>query len=240
MSMINLARTLVKMGYLNDERLLKALTMIDRKYFVEKDLSSSAYIDRVCVSFYERGKILSTSTQPSLLVSMIESLNLENYHRVLEIGTGTGFCACVLGKFLDKGSVLSVEINPDVAERARINISMYNLDNVKVITGDGREGFIEGAPYDAVISTVALDGMSSVLFEQMKTGARAAIPVFRDYRNTPVFLFEKDGETSFSAYEIIPAVFMTVEEIKADPLYMHSSFRATVSQGSIKEITSDR
>lgn len=72
MSMINLARTLVKMGYLNDERLLKALTMIDRKYFVEKDLSSSAYIDRVCVSFYERGKILSTSTQPSLLVSMIE------------------------------------------------------------------------------------------------------------------------------------------------------------------------
>ncbi len=159
---------------------------------------------------------------------------------MLEIGTGTGFCACVLGKFLDRGSVLSIEINPDVAEKARVNISMYDLDNVKVITGDGREGFIEGAPYDAVISTVALDGMSFVLFRQMKLRARAAIPVFRDYRNTPVFLFEKDGETSFSAYEIIPAVFMTVGEIKADPLYRFSSFRAIVTRESIKEIMSDR
>ncbi len=240
MSMVNLARTLAKMGYLNDERLFEALTMIDRRYFVEKDLVSAAYSDRVCISFYERGKILSTSTQPSLLVSMIESLCLENHYRVLEIGTGTGFCACVLGKFLDRGSVLSIEINPDVAEKARVNISMYDLDNVKVITGDGREGFIEGAPYDAVISTVALDGMSFVLFRQMKLRARAAIPVFRDYRNTPVFLFEKDGETSFSAYEIIPAVFMTVGEIKADPLYRFSSFRAIVTRESIKEIMSDR
>ena len=240
MSMVNLARTLAKMGYLNDERLFEALTMIDRRHFVEKDLVSAAYSDRVCISFYERGKIVSTSTQPSLLVSMIESLCLENHYRVLEIGTGTGFCACVLGKFLDRGSVLSIEINPDVAEKARVNISMYDLDNVKVITGDGREGFIEGAPYDAVISTVALDGMSFVLFRQMKLRARAAIPVFRDYRNTPVFLFEKDGETSFSAYEIIPAVFMTVGEIKADPLYRFSSFRAIVTRESIKEIMSDR
>jgi protein-L-isoaspartate(D-aspartate) O-methyltransferase len=238
--MVNLARTLARTGYLHDERLFEALTVIDRIHFVEKDLASTAYSDRVCISFYERGKILSTSTQPSLLVSMIESLSLENYYRILEIGTGTGFCACVLGRFLDRGSVLSIEINPDVAERARVNISMYNLSNVKVITGDGREGFIEEAPYDAVISTVALEGMSFALFRQMKTGTRAAIPVFRDYRNTPVFLFEKDSETSFSAYEIIPAVFMTVGEIKADPLYIHSSFRAAVSRESIKEIPSDR
>jgi protein-L-isoaspartate(D-aspartate) O-methyltransferase len=227
---------LKRAGYLTDSRLESALMELDRRDFVSPEVADEAYSDRALVSLASSGKICSTSTQPSLLISMIEELKLHEDHKVLDLGTGTGFCACLLGKMLTKGSVVSMETDKTVASIASRNLRRYHLSNVRIVIGDGRYGCKEEAMYDAMISTVALPGITVELFNQMKIGARSIVPIHRSYMNTPVFLFKKLDEITLRAEIRTGAVFMVVENSKPDPLYSDNEFSLELREGRFRKL----
>lgn len=227
---------LKKTGYLTDPRLESALMELDRRDFVSPEVADEAYSDRALVSLASSGEICSTSTQPSLLISMIEELKLDEEDKVLDLGTGTGFCACLLGKTLKNGSVISVETARTVASIASENVRRYCLSNVRIVIADGRFGFKDEAPYDAIISTVALPGITVELFNQMKIGARSIIPIHRSYMNTPVFLFEKTDEVTLRAVIRTGAIFMVVKDSKPDPLYSDNKFSLELREGRFRKV----
>lgn len=236
MSMKELVSQLIESGHLRDPRLIEALEKTDRRAFLPKEIQRYAYYDSALVSYSDGREVLSTSTQPSLHVSMLESLDLKTRDRVLEIGTGTGFGSCLLARLLEGGRVVSLEVNEPVAQKARENISNQGIDNVEVIVGDGREGFASGAPYDGLIAMVALEGLNKTLFSQLRIGARAVLPVFKSYDDTPVYVFRKIDENSFDARELTGAIFMSAKNVSRQSVYDKKFFRAKFSGCKIEEI----
>ncbi|MBN2219868.1 MAG: methyltransferase [Kosmotogaceae bacterium] len=234
--MIDLIRFLKTFGYLKDPRIEAAMMELDRADFVSSEVLDWAYDDRALLSFGTSGKVCSTSTQPSLLVTMIQELEMRDEDNVLDLGTGTGFCACILGKMAEKGSVITVEKNSEVASVASRNFERYRMKNLRLVIGDGRYGYEGNAPYDGIISTVAFSGMSEVLFSQMKIGGRCVSPIYRSYMDTPVFLFERTDDTTLKVSETTGAVFMVAEDSEPDPLYRKREFSLRLTNGRFQII----
>ncbi|MCP2335259.1 methyltransferase domain-containing protein [Actinomadura rupiterrae] len=117
----------------------------------------------------------SSSSAPELMAEMIEALELEPGMRVLEIGTGTGYNAALLAYLLGSENVVSVEIDAEVADRARGALQRTGY-RVKVITGDGEQGYAADAPYDRVIATAAAHTVPYAWVEQTRPGGVILVP----------------------------------------------------------------
>ena len=116
-----------------------------------------------------------TISQPYIVAFMTQALDLEPEHRVLEIGTGSGYQAAILGTL--SREVFTIEIVPSLAEEARETLSALGYRNVQVRTGNGYLGWAEHAPYDRIIVTAAPDAVPPALLEQLAVGGLMAIPV---------------------------------------------------------------
>ncbi|MGP4110166.1 methyltransferase domain-containing protein [Streptomyces sp. 4N509B] len=123
----------------------------------------------------------SSASAPSLVAGMLADLDVEPGMRVLEVGTGTGWNAALLAHRLGEENVVTVEVDPDVAEQARANLA--NLANPKrvraaprVVTGDGFEGWPDGAPYDRVIVTCGMRRIPAAWIEQTRPGGVILVP----------------------------------------------------------------
>ncbi|MEV4255359.1 methyltransferase domain-containing protein [Spirillospora sp. NPDC049652] len=117
----------------------------------------------------------SSSSQPSLMAEMIEMLELRPGMRVMEIGTGTGYNAALLAHMLGAGNVVSVEIDPEVAEHARGALDRAGYP-VTVVTGDGEDGYAAAAPYDRIIVTAAAHTVPYAWVEQTRPGGAILVP----------------------------------------------------------------
>jgi protein-L-isoaspartate(D-aspartate) O-methyltransferase len=164
-----LARAIATSG-VRDSRLLDALRGVPRAGFVPPELPERAYVDRPLP--IPHGQV---TTQPSLSAKMIEALSLTGHEHVLEIGTGYGFQTALLARL--SRFVWSVERFPDVAERARDNLTRHGTSNVEVVVGDGTEGFPEHAPYDAILVSAAFPRVPPPLAEQLTLDGRLVQPV---------------------------------------------------------------
>jgi len=155
---------------IRDPRVLNAMRRVPRHLFVPAVDREEAYGDHPLPIGHGQ-----TISQPYIVAFMSEALKLEPSHRVLEIGTGSGYQAAVLGELA--GEVYTIEIIADLAESARKTLRENGYHNVMVRTGNGYLGWPEHAPYDRIMVTAAPDAVPPALVEQLKVGGLMAIPV---------------------------------------------------------------
>jgi protein-L-isoaspartate(D-aspartate) O-methyltransferase len=151
-------------------RVLEAMRRVPRHEFVPAPLRGSAYADSPLPIGHDQ-----TISQPYIVAYMTEALDLTGTERVLEIGTGSGYQAAVLGELAR--DVYTIEIVAPLAERARQTLGKLGYKNVHVRTGNGYLGWPEQAPFDRVMVTAAPDEVPPALVEQLKVGGLMAIPV---------------------------------------------------------------
>jgi protein-L-isoaspartate(D-aspartate) O-methyltransferase len=132
-----------------------------------------------------------TISQPYIVGYMTEQLHLPQGARVLEIGTGSGYQTAVLAELAD--DVYTIEIVPELAQRAAALLESLGYRNVHTRFGDGYAGWPEAAPFDAVIVTAAPDHLPPPLVEQLAIGGRLAVPVGRGDQELIVFAKTSEG-----------------------------------------------
>jgi protein-L-isoaspartate(D-aspartate) O-methyltransferase len=155
---------------IRDPRVLDAMARVPRHLFVPDAARGEAYGDHPLPIGHGQ-----TISQPYIVAFMSEALRLEPAHRVLEIGTGSGYQAAVLADLA--GEVFTIEIIDDLAVRARQSLADNGYRNVTVRTGNGYLGWPEHAPYDRIMVTAAPDDVPRALVEQLKIDGLMAIPV---------------------------------------------------------------
>lgn len=170
---------------IGDQRVIAAMMRVPRHRFVPGQLERMAYIDNPLPIGCEQ-----TISQPFIVALMTASLQLQGGERVLEVGTGSGYQAAVLAEMVD--TVYTIEIIPELAERARATLDTLGYKNVQVRTGDGYDGWPARAPFDGVIVTAAAPKLPPLLVEQLKVGGRIVIPVGDYYQDLHVY--EKTSE----------------------------------------------
>jgi len=145
---------------ISDQAVLRAMDEVPRGDFVEGEFAGRAYADQALP--IECGQTIS---QPYVVAYMTEQLALAPHHRVLEVGTGSGYQAAVLSRLARE--VVSIERYRTLAEQARARLAALGYDNVEVVVGDGFAGVPEKAPYDRIIVTAAAEQVPQALLEQL-------------------------------------------------------------------------
>ena len=153
-----------------DERVLDAMLRVPRHEFAPEPYRDQAYADYP-LPIGER----QTISQPYIVALMLEALALLPSDRVLEVGTGSGYVTALLAELA--AQVFSVERHAALANGARALLAGMGYTNVRVIVGDGSQGFPECAPYDAIIVSAAAANVPAALLAQLGEGGRMIIPV---------------------------------------------------------------
>jgi protein-L-isoaspartate(D-aspartate) O-methyltransferase len=184
---------------IRDERVLRAMGKVLRHELVPEELRAFAYEDRpLPIGFGQ------TISQPFIVAFMTQILDPQPGDRVLEVGTGSGYQAAVLAELVEE--VYSVEIVPELAERAKGDLGRLGYENVWVRSGDGYLGWPEEAPFDAVIVTCAPENIPRPLIDQLRDGGRMVIPVGGGDRQELYLLTKKGGEVELEA--VLPVRFV--------------------------------
>ncbi|WP_405816858.1 methyltransferase domain-containing protein [Streptomyces sp. NBC_01390] len=134
-----------------------------------------AYADVPLATRVRDGELVSSSSQPSLMAMMLTELEVEDGHRVLEIGAGTGYNAALLAHRLGDAYVTTVDLDPEITESARRHLAAAGHHPV-VVTGDGARGVPERAPFDRIIATCTLSSVPRAWLAQCRPGARVLTP----------------------------------------------------------------
>ncbi len=193
-----------------------AFRAVLRHAFVPGVPLAQVYCDRVISTKVDKsGKALSASSQPAIMAIMLEQLGLKPGHRVLEIGTGTGYNAALMAHIVGQtGQVVTVDIDQDLVDAAREHLAAVGLDRVQVVCADGGYGYADAAPYDRIILTVGAWDIAPSWWEQIKPGGRLVLPLDVG-EQVSVALEQKEGHlTSFS---IRDCGFMPLRGAFGDP-----------------------
>jgi len=172
---------------ISDERVLAAMRAVPRHRFVPGHMLGAAYRDAPLA--IGQGQTIS---QPYIVAYMTDRLQLEGCERVLEIGTGSGYQAAILGILARE--VITVERLPVLSREAKALLDELGYDNVHVKVGDGTLGWPEDAPYDAIVVTAAAPQMPAPLQWQLADGGRLLAPVGPRWSQQLVRV-RREGET---------------------------------------------
>ena len=153
----------------------------------------------------------SSISQPSLVLSMLKKLDLREGNSVLEIGTGSGWNAAMIGKLVGpSGKVCSVEIIPELVEMAREAIEDQGVTNVEVIEGDGGDGYAAGGPYDRIMFTVGAYDIPAAFYAQLKEGGLLLMVLKNVGFGDTLYLLKKVGD-HFETVEGSLCTFVTMQ-----------------------------
>ncbi|HEY3954821.1 MAG TPA: methyltransferase domain-containing protein [Streptosporangiaceae bacterium] len=157
----------------------EAFREVPRHVFLPQELAERAYEDTaIVVKSDADGLPVSASTQPAMMAIMLEELGLAAGHRVLEIGTGTGYNAALLARIVgDSGTVVTIDVEPDLVGRARAVLATAGFTGVTAICGDGADGVPEHAPYDRIIVTAGVWDLAPQWLTQLAAGGRIVAPI---------------------------------------------------------------
>lgn len=177
----------IKARGVSDEKVINAMFKVERHRFVPQRLRSYAYQDRPLP--IGEGQTIS---QPYIVAFMTEILGLSKGDKILEIGTGSGYQAAILGEISEH--VFTIEINEILGKRAQALLADLGYSQVAVKVGDGYQGWAEHAPFDAIIVTAAPSQIPQALKDQLKAGGRMIIPVGEAHDQKLVYLKKVGGD----------------------------------------------
>ncbi len=167
-----------------DPATLAALRKTPRHLFVPASSINDAYDDRPLPIGYGQ-----TISQPYIVAFMTEIIKPQSSHRILEIGTGSGYQAAVLAEIVKE--VYTIELVDSLGSQAKNRLSKLNYKNITVKTGDGYYGWKDKSPFDAIVVTAAAEHIPPPLIEQLKEGGRMIIPVGSPFMVQQLMLVEK-------------------------------------------------
>jgi protein-L-isoaspartate(D-aspartate) O-methyltransferase len=180
---------------------LQVMGIVPRHEFVPDDLRGDAYADRpLPIGFGQ------TISQPFIVAIMTDLLRVGRNDVVLEIGTGSGYQAAVLGHLAHR--VYTIEIIPGLAEAAADRLRRLGASNVETRVGDGYYGWPEAAPFDGVVITAAVASIPPPLIRQLKPGGRMVVPVGASFALQYLTLVELDAERRATTRQLLPVAFV--------------------------------
>lgn len=196
-------RQLISRGIQN-KRVLSAMRTVPRHLFVPENNQRRAYWDQALPIGYNQ-----TISQPFVVAITLEKLQLTSSHKVLEVGTGSGYLAAVLGELVD--SVVTIEIVGPLEKRARLLLAELGYENIKVVHGDGFLGAPDDAPFDRIIVSAASEVVPPPLIEQLKIGGKLLMPLgeINDVQTLTMITKLKNGKLSFKKLEKVRFVPLT-------------------------------
>ncbi len=184
-----------------DPAVLAAMRKVPRHLFVPPDGQSEAYDDHPLPIGHEQ-----TISQPSLVALMTQMLQVDRASRVLEIGTGSGYQAAILGEIVQE--VCTIEIVRPLGEEAARRLQQMGYKNVHVQVGDGYRGWPERAPFDAIMVTCAPERVPPPLVDQLKPGGRICIPVGPTGGPQELYLMIKRADGTLERQSALPVRFV--------------------------------
>ncbi|MCX7856463.1 MAG: protein-L-isoaspartate(D-aspartate) O-methyltransferase [Deltaproteobacteria bacterium] len=173
---------------IKDEKVINAMLKVKRHLFVDKKYLDKAYEDHPLP--IGEGQTIS---QPYVVALMTEALSLKGDERVLEIGTGSGYQAAILGEIVKE--VYTVEIRKGLYEKAKERLKNLGYSNIFVKYGDGYYGWERHSPFDAIIVTASANHIPPPLLKQLKNGGRLIIPLGSTVFYQNLTLVHKDKDT---------------------------------------------
>ena len=183
----NLIRNYIEGRGISDPLVLKAMREVPRHNFVPRKIVPKAYADTALP--IGGGQTIS---QPYVVALMTASLKLGAHHRVLEIGTGSGYQSAVLAKIVSE--VYTIEIKEKLHNKATRLLKTLGFTNVKTRRGDGYFGWPEAAPFDAIMITAAVNHVPPPLLKQLKDGGLLILPLGNPFSYQNLTLVSKNGD----------------------------------------------
>jgi protein-L-isoaspartate(D-aspartate) O-methyltransferase len=183
----------VETGVLDNPLIKKAFENVDRQNFVDGDYKVEAYEDYALPLAHGQ-----TISQPTTIAFMLELLDAEVGHTVLEVGTGSGFTSALLSDIVgEDGKVISTEIIPELKEKAIQNLKSQNIHNVTIIaTQQGTVGYSKGGKYDRILVHAGAEELPEQLVQQLKIGGVLVVPI-----KESVYKIVKKSESEFEEKE---------------------------------------
>ena len=155
---------------ISDKAVLRAMDAVPREHFVTSEFSGSAYADQALPIACGQ-----TISQPYVVAYMTEQLEVRPEHRVLEVGTGSGYQAAILSRLARE--VVSIERYRTLADAARVRLKTLGYENVTVCAGDGMAGAPDDAPFDRIIVTAAAEAIPERLLDQLADDGKMVLPL---------------------------------------------------------------
>ncbi|MCW9013897.1 MAG: protein-L-isoaspartate(D-aspartate) O-methyltransferase [Gammaproteobacteria bacterium] len=184
-----------------DTRVMNAMANTPREQFVPDDLRYQAFNNGPLPIGYRQ-----TISQPYIVALMTDLLDIKPEHRILEIGTGSGYQTAILAQLCTQ--VYTVECIPQLCEAAVNRFKQMRFNNIKTLNANGYLGWPEYAPYDGIIVTAAAPHIPEALIEQLKPGGKMVIPVGLPSMHQELMLLNKDTQANIDTKSVLDVAFV--------------------------------
>ncbi|MED5219120.1 MAG: protein-L-isoaspartate(D-aspartate) O-methyltransferase, partial [Candidatus Neomarinimicrobiota bacterium] len=186
---------------IRDDAVLDVMRSVERHNFVPENYRDRAYSDGPLPIGHGQ-----TISQPYIVAFMTEQLQISSQHKILEIGTGSGYQAAILGELAKH--VFTIEIIPELAEGAKNILNHLSYKNITVRAGDGYKGWPEEAPFERIMVTAAPTEVPQELIDQLAPGGRMILPVGAQFLVQYLWVIEKDDQGTVTKEKILPVRFV--------------------------------
>ena len=191
---------ILKIG-IQDKQVLEIINSIDRQKFVSEDYAQAANAEGLLPIGHGQ-----TISQPFIVAFMTDNLKMDTSHKVLEIGTGSGYQSAVLASL--SHHVHTIEIIDELANKAALRLEKFGYNNVTVHTADGYNGLPDEAPFDRIIVTAASEEVPETLIGQLSEGGIMILPIGKQFEIQYLWLIKKEMDGTIIREKILPVRFL--------------------------------
>ena len=193
---------ILKIG-IQDQQVLEIINSIDRQKFVSEDYAQAANAEGLLPIGHGQ-----TISQPFIVAFMIDNLKMDTSHKVLEIGTGSGYQSAVLASL--SHHVHTIEVIDELAKKASLRLEKFGYNNVTVHIADGYNGLPDEAPFDRIIVTAASEEVPETLIGQLSEGGIMILPIGKQFEIQYLWLIKKEMDGTIIREKILPVRFLPI------------------------------